>query len=323
MINEVIRNFGSQFTYQPTLVNGGGLGRYKKFVVVGMGGSNLVTGLLKIWKPELDVISHRDYGLPPLSAEGKEEVLVIAVSYSGNTEETVDGFRVAGERNLPRAAISIGGKLLEEAKKAGAPYIQLFDTKIQPRSAAGFIFLALLKIMGEEKSLGEAEELHLSLRPEDYENAGRKLAKKLKGFVPIVYASLRNKPLAQNWKARFNETGKIPAFYNIFPELNHNEMTGFDIQKSTQPLSRNFLVIMLKDAEDHPRIQKRMEMTAELYKNRSLPVEVLKLEGKNKLLKIFSSLVLADWTAYYTAQEYGVEPEQVPMVEEFKDLIQK
>lgn len=321
MINEVIRNFGSQFTYQPTLVNGDGMGRYKKFVVVGMGGSNLVTGLLKVWKPELDVISHRDYGLPPLSVEDWDRAFIVAVSYSGNTEEIIDGFKAAGEKNLPRAVISIGGKLLEEAKKASAPYIQLPDTKIQPRSAAGFIFLALLKIMGEEKSLQEAGGLHLSLRPEDYENAGRKLAKKLKGFVPIIYASSRNKPLAQNWKTRFNETGKIPAFYNVFPELNHSEMTGFDIQKSTQPLSKNFLVIMLKDDQDDPRIQKRMEITAELYKNRNLPVEVLKLEGKNKLLKIFSSLVLADWTAYYTAQQYGVEAEQVPMVEEFKRLI--
>lgn len=321
MMYETIKNFSSQFKYEPVIENSGLLGKYKKFVVVGMGGSNLVTGLLKVWKPELDAISHRDYGLPSLSAEDKEEVLVIAVSYSGNTEETVDGFRIAGEKNLPRAVISIGGKLLEEAKKASAPYIQLPDTKIQPRSAAGFIFLALLKIMGEEKLLEEARGLHLSLRPEDYEDAGRKLAKKLKGFVPIVYASLRNKPLAQNWKARFNETGKIPAFYNVFPELNHNEMTGFDIQKFTKPLSQNFSVVMLKDAEDHPRIQKRMEMTAELYRQRGLPVEMLKLERKDRLLKIFSSLVLADWTAYYTAQNYGTDPEETPMVEMFKKLI--
>lgn len=322
MIDETIKHFSDQFTYSPTIENGERPQWRSKFVVLGMGGSNLTTGLLKVWKPELDVISHRDYGLPALPADILQEVFIIAVSYSGNTEETLDGFRVAGERNLPRSVISTGGKLLEEAKSEGVPYIQLPDTKIQPRSAAGFIFLALLKIMGEGKSLEEARGLNLSLHPEDYENQGRELARKLKGFVPIIYSSLRNKPLAQNWKVRFNETGKIPAFYNVFPELNHNEMTGFDIQKSTKSLSQNFLAIILKDDQDDPRIQKRMEMTAELYKNRSLPVEVLRLEGKNQLLKIFSSLVLADWTAYYTAQEYGVEAEQVPMVEEFKGLLQ-
>lgn len=318
---EVIKNFCSQFAYKLVVENNGRLGKYKKFVVVGMGGSNLTTGLLQLWKPELDMVVHRDYGLPILSVEVQKEILVIVSSYSGNTEEALDGFKVAGEKGLARAAISIGGKLLAEAKKEGVPYIQLPDTGIQPRSAAGFSFLALLKIIGEEEALEEASGLHLSLHPEDYKDAGQKLAKKLKGFVPLIYTSLRNKPLAQNWKVRFNETAKIPAFYNVFPELNHNEMTGFDIQKLTKSLSQNFLVIMLKDNEDHPRIQKRMEMTAELYKQRGLPVEFLEVSGKSKLLKFFSSLILADWTAYYIAKGYEVEAEQVPMVEEFKKLM--
>lgn len=318
---KVIKNFNSQFAYKPTIENSGRLGKYKRFVVVGMGGSNLVTGLLRLWKPELDMIIHRDYGLPSLPVEVWGKILVIASSYSGNTEETLDGFKVAGESGLARAAISVGGKLLEKAKKEGVPFIQLPDTGMQPRSAAGFSFLALLKIMGEEESLGEVKNLHLSLQPEDYEDAGRKLAQKLKGFVPIIYSSARNEAIAHNWKVRFNETGKIPAFYNVFPELNHNEMTGFAIQQSTKFLSQNFLVIMLKDDEDHLRIQKRMEMTAALYKQKGLPVEFLAISGKSKLLKIFSSLVLADWAAYYTAKEYGVEAEQVPMVEEFKKMM--
>lgn len=318
---KVIKNFSSQFAYEPVVENSGRLGKYKKFVVVGMGGSNLTTGLLQLWKPELAMVIHLDYGLPMLSAEIWKETLVIASSYSGNTEEPLDGFKVAGEKGLARAAISVGGKLLEEAKKEGVPYIQLPDTGIQPRSAAGFSFLALLTIMGEKESLEEARSLHLSLHPEDYEDAGQEFAEKLKGFIPLIYASSRNEALAHNWKVRFNETAKIPAFYNIFPELNHNEMTGFDIQNSTQLLSQNFLVIILKDKEDHPRIQKRMEMTAELYKQRGLPVEFLEISGKSKLLKIFSSLILADWVAYYMAEQYGVEAEEVPMVEEFKKMM--
>ncbi len=320
-MREAIKNFNSQFEFEPVVENSGELGKYKKFVVVGIGGSNLVTGLLKLWKPKLDIIVHRDYGLPVLSDKVWKETLVIASSFSGNTEEPLDGFKIAGEKGLARAVISARGKLLEEAKRKGVPYIQLPDTGIQPRSASGFIFLAILQFMGDERDLKEARQLNLSLRPEDFEDVGRKLAKKLKGLVPLIYASSTNEVIARNWKVRFNETGKIPAFYNVFPELNHNEMTGFDIQKSTQSLSQNFYIIILEDDEDNPRIKKRMQVTSELYKQRGLPVEVIKLEGESQLFKIFSSLVLADWVAYYTAKEYGVEPEQVPMVEEFKRLI--
>lgn len=340
---KVIKNFCSQFAYEPIVENSGQLGKYKKFVVVGMGGSNLVTGLLRLWKPEIAIIIHRDYGLPILPAAVWGETLVIASSYSGNTEETLDGFTVAGENGLARAVITVGGKLLWGAKREGVPYIQLPDTGIQPRSAMGFSFLALLKLVGDKKDLQEVRKLNISLRSDDFEGAGRKLAQKLKSFVPIIYSSTRNEAIAHNWKVRFNETGKIPAFYNVFPELNHNEMTGFDpaslvgmnALRETQPtksagfgvsterkkLQKLFHFIFLRDDDDDPRIQKRMETTAELYKNINFPVEVLKLEGKNQLLKIFSSLVLADWVAYYTAVEYGVEPEQVPMVEKFKKLM--
>ena len=286
-----------------------------------MGGSNLVTGLVSIWQPEIDIIIHRDYGLPFLSVESRPKTLVVASSYSGNTEEPMAGFAEAGKRGLIRAVISSGGKLLGLAAAEKVPYIKIPDTGIQPRSASGFMFLALLKLMGKEKEVAEARDLRQQLNPEDYEKSGQELAKKIKGFVPLIYASSMNEVLARNWKVRFNETGKIPAFYNVFPEFNHNEMTGFDIQDSTRALSQNFLVIILRDEEDNSRIKTRMRVLADLYKQRGLPVEFLEISGKSKLLKFFSSLILADWTAYYTAQEYNVDAEQVPMVEEFKKLI--
>ena len=318
---QVIKNFHTQFEFEPKIENAGSLGKYEKYVVIGVGGSNLVTGLVSMWKPEIDMVIHRSYGLPFLSAQVWQKTLVVASSYSGNTEEPLDGFAEAGKRNLARAVISTGGGLLKSAIEEKVSYIKIPDTGIQPRSAAGFIFLALLKLMGKEKEVTEVRDLRLRLNPQDYEKAGQELAKKIKGFVPLIYASLANEALARNWKVRFNETGKIPAFYNVFPELNHNEMIGLDVQDSTRPLSQNFLVIILKDEEDDSRIKTRMQVLADLYRKRGLPVKFLDISGKNKLLKIFSSLVLADWTAYYTAQEYGVEAEQVPMVEEFKKLI--
>ncbi len=130
-----------------------------------------------------------------------------------------------------------------------------------------------------------------------------------------------NEAIAYNWKIKFNETGKIPAFYNIFSELNHNEMTGFDVKDVTKDLSKNFTFILLKDNADDERIQKRMRILKKLYEDRGLSVIEIELQGDTAFQKIFSSIILADFAAYYTAMGYGLDPEQVPMVEEFKKLV--
>jgi glucose/mannose-6-phosphate isomerase len=136
-----------------------------------------------------------------------------------------------------------------------------------------------------------------------------------------VYASGRNRAIAENWKIKFNETGKIPSFYNVVPELNHNEMTGFDSKGRTAPVSRHFHFVFLKDGGDDRRITKRMSVLEKLYKDRGFKAEIVLLQGKNEVHKIFNALNLADWTAYHTGLLYAVDPEQVPMVEEFKKLI--
>ena len=211
---------------------------------------------------------------------------------------------------------------MERAEKDMLPYIMLPDTGIQPRMALGFTMKAILKFMGEEEALKELAGLSKTLEPQLYEKEGKVLAEHIRGFVPVIYSSEKNWPIAYNWKIKFNETGKIPAFGNIFPELNHNEMTGFDVKETSKHLSEKFYFIFLKDSQDHSKIQQRMEVTEKLYKDRGLPVELFDLKGDQAFHKIFSSLILADWAAYYTAVGYGVEPELVPMVEEFKKLIQ-
>jgi glucose/mannose-6-phosphate isomerase len=160
-----------------------------------------------------------------------------------------------------------------------------------------------------------------SLKPDALEPTGKELARNLSGHLPIVYASRRNIALAFTWKIKFNETGKTPAFYNTLPEANHNEMTGFDVKDGTRALSSQIHFLFLKDNADHPRIQKRMEVLEKLYRDRKLPVENIEINGTNRLEKIFRSLILADWVSYHLALKYGVEPEEVPMVEEFKRLI--
>lgn len=316
-----IENFAKQFEYEPVIKNQQNFKKAKSFIVAGMGGSHLAAGLLLAWKPGLNLIIHRDYDLPEIPDDKLAASLFVASSYSGNTEEVVDSLNQALGRGLRSVTISVGGKLAEIAQKHGLPHILLPDTGIQPRSALGFSFRALLKVMGEQQALAQTKKLASSLKPAAYEKQGKKLAQTLSGFVPVIYSSTRNLPLAYNWKIKFNETGKIPAFYNVFPELNHNEMTGFDVKEGSRALSANFRFIFLSDAADHPQIKKRMQVLKILYEARGLGVEILPLEGEDTFLKMFSSLVLGDWTAYYTALHYGLEPELVPMVEEFKKLV--
>lgn len=340
MMSDAIKNFHKQFKFKPKILQGSpstirpqALGReassgtiarmrrYKTYVVCGMGGSHLAGDLLQVAYPEMDIVIHRNYGLPNLSEPRWKKALVIASSYSGNTEETISAYDEARQRGLAVVVIAVGGKLIELAQKNNTPYIQLPDTGIQPRSALGLSMKAMMKAMKLQDGLRQISELAKTLDPKVFEEQGKELAQKLKDHVPVIYSSQKNRPIVYNWKIKFNETGKIPAFYNTFPELNHNEMTGFDVKDSSKHLSKNFYFIFLKDSDDLKRVQKRMEVLEKLYRDRGFGVEVVQLKGFNMFHRIFSSLLIADWTAVYTAQNYGLESEQVPMVEEFKKLV--
>jgi glucose/mannose-6-phosphate isomerase len=315
MLN-AIKDFPKQFEYEPKIENRGAFKIGKKFLICGMGGSALAGGLIKAIRPDLNLIVHKDYNLPTLS--GFSDRLVLAVSYSGNTEETLSSFSLAIKHGINVVAISTGGKLIEEAKKNKTPYVIIPETGIQPRMGTGFMLRALLKLMGLEDELKESKSLATSLDPASLENTGKTIAQNLRDQIPIIYSSRQNKAVAYVWKIKLNETGKIPAFYNIFPELNHNEMTGYDVIPKTRALSKNIHFLFLRDKNDDRRIQKRMDITKKLYEQRGLKVTESWVEGKSVWEKIFQSLLVADWTAYCLSQYYGTEPEQVPLVEEFK-----
>ncbi|MEK7451403.1 MAG: bifunctional phosphoglucose/phosphomannose isomerase [Patescibacteria group bacterium] len=323
MITEAIKNFPEQLKFEPEIKNAEKLIAAKTYIVAGMGGSNLATDLVKIGRPMLDIISHRDYGLPAIPDEKMKNSLIIAVSYSGNTEETIDAFKTALDRNLPVACIGVNGKLLELAEENKIPYVKIPDTGIQPRSAVGFMMIGLLKLMGLEDAIEEIKKTAERLDLTKTENDGKILAEKLNGKIPVVYSSSKNEAIAYNWKIRFNETGKTPAFYNVFPELNHNEMVSFDVQPPTEQLTNKFHFIFLKDNDDHQRIQLRMKILENLYRDKGLEVENYEIKGMNSWEKIFSSLLVADWASYYTAIAYGLNPEEVEMVEEFKKLLKE
>ena len=337
-MRESILKFADEFAWEPVIENEALLARKEKIIVAGMGGSSLAADLLLAFRsfseggntidPALNIMVHKNYGLPIYEVQPrKNEYLLVGISYSGNTEETLDAFEEAGKRGMARAAISKGGKLLERAREEGVAYIQLPastrpastrgeqggpDTNIQPRMATGFIMKALAALLGFEALTKELIALANILKPAAFEDRGRALAERIRDGVPLIYASTRNQAIAYNWKIKFNETGRIPAFCNVFPELNHNEMNG---------LSSQFYTIILRDSKDDPRIKKRMEALAELYRDRGVRAEIIDFFGNTFLERVFSSLLLADWTALALAEINGVDPSEVPIVEEFKKRI--
>ncbi len=321
MMRDAINNFPKQFAWEPEIKNADRLPKKDALVVAGMGGSQWSMEFLKMRFPGLPFIAHRDYGLPELPAFLAEHALVVASSYSGETEETISACDEARMRQFPLAVIAKGGKLLELARAHTIPYVELPDTGIQPRMATGLLVRALLKLLGKEEELAETSRLADILKPLEYEEQGKALAEKLRGFVPLIYASVKNAPITYAWKIKFNETGKIPAFANVFPELNHNEMTSFDWVEKNKPLSERFRFVFLEDSSDHEKIKKRMAACKELFHEHNFFVETVRLEGETPFEKIFRSLLLADWASLYTAEGYGAEPEQVPLVEEFKKWI--
>jgi len=323
MMENIIKNFPGQFDFEPVIENKEKLRSFSKIIVAGMGGSNLASELLKNYGNNYEIIIHRDYGLPSLNDSVLSQSLIIASSYSGNTEEVLDAFNLAISKSLNIAAISIGGRILKLAESSGAPYIRMPDTGVEPRLALGFSLRALMKLIGDEEGLKETKALSNLLDSDKSQKEGQFLAQSLEGYMPVIYSSLKNAAIACIWKIKFNETAKIPSFYNSFPELNHNEMTGFDINNATKDLSRNFKFIFLEDGEDGEKIKKRMTVTRKLFEDRGFAVLASELSGHSKWQKVFNSLLVADFASFYSAGFYGNEPEKVPMVEEFKNIIRE
>ncbi|NTW15684.1 MAG: bifunctional phosphoglucose/phosphomannose isomerase [Candidatus Moranbacteria bacterium] len=301
----------------------------RSVVVSGMGGSALPVDALRIFLADLvgrgeipepvQIIVNRSYGLP---AEARRSLNVFS-SYSGNTEETIDAFEAALAEKLPSIGISSGGMLEEMCVREGIPHVKLpvpFPG-FQPRLGTGYFLGALYQVFGNEGFVPDrGEEIaegirSLSDRLPDIEARGKALAEACEGKTPVVYASSRYAAVAMIWKIAFNENAKTTAFWNAFPELNHNEMVGF-----TRPAGP-FQIVMLRDPEDHPRNRKRFEITAGILREQGVSVEILDMEGENVFNRVFSSLLLADFASYHLALRYGIDPTPVEMVERFKGML--
>lgn len=319
-MEDTIKNFAKQLSYQPTIINGEKLVKHDKFILVGMGGSHLPGGLIKTFDPLIDLYIHSDYGLPKLPEYFLKESLVILSSYSGNTEEVLEAGKQALKENLSMAVMTTGGELLKFAELNNLPHIIFPEASIQPRAAIGYTTIGLAALIGcDDILLG----LHEAKVPDGLEGIGTTISTALANKVPLIYSSRENIAVAYNWKIKLNETGKVPAFYNVFSELNHNELEGFDATVAFAPVLNNFHIIFLTDSGDHPQIQKRMQVMKKILDSRWVATSEFSLQdtGSAELTiyeKLFRALLVADFVAIGLAHQYGSNPEQVPLIEDFK-----
>lgn len=294
--------------------------KFANLIVCGMGGSALAGDFLTQYldhdrSRNLPIYICRSYDLPE---DANQKSLVFVFSYSGNTEETVSCFEKALKIGASVVAFASGGRVKEIAQKNKVQFVGLhFEGEhFEPRYGAPIVFAAMHQILSK---LGLCKKINkfpvIDARKSELQ--GKKIARKIKNKTPVIYVSDRYELLAKNWKIKINENSKTPAFWNFFPEVNHNEMVGF-----TNPQGK-FYAIMLSEKDDHPRNKKRMEITAKLYKSKGVDSEIIKIEGKTFLEKIFGTLILGDWVSYYLALEYNQDPTPVDMVEELKTALTK
>lgn len=312
-----LENFWQQLRYEPQIINASYLNQdFNHVILCGMGGSHLAADILRELMPTMHIFVHHDYDLPKLPRVILEESLYVINSYSGNTEETLSSLRAALAKQLPVLIITTGGELERQAKTHSLPHILVPNTGIQPRTALGLQIKALLSVLGNQG----LSSLATSLCDKNTNNdqvLGKYLADAIGSKTPLVYTSNNNSGLGYYWKITLNETAKIPAFCNTFPEINHNEFTSFDTGVAFDG-NKDYHIVFLKDDQDSQKIKDRMEITASMLAEKKITNSIVMLSGKSILEKRLSVCVLAMWTAWHMARETEAEAEQVPMVESFK-----
>ena len=286
-------------------------GEIDSIVVCGMGGSAIGGDLLKSYlsSSKIPVIVNRDYSIPEFV---DENTLVFAVSYSGNTEETLSSFSEAKKKRAKIIAITTGGELSKIADK-----VVKIPAGLQPRAAIGYLFFPMVGIlynsnMVDVKNTDLNEMLALMNDKENIKAKAQELSKKIQGKTPIIYSSELLRPVAYRWQTQINENAKYPAFHSAFSEMNHNEINAF----SAMDRSR-FTAIFLKDVNDHPRIKKRMEICKQVME-RKVDVHEVEIKGSSLLARMFSTIYLGDYTSYYLAMRERVDPTPVQVIEWLK-----
>jgi len=304
----------------------------RNIVLTGLGGSAIGGDLLRSYlADELAVpfIVNRYYAMPGFVDRNS---LVIVSSYSGNTEETIAAHKDATRRRARVLCISTGGETEKLAKLFKQPWIQI-PGGLSPRAALGYSFFPLLVVFqrlglvkSKAKEIAETIAL-LKVKSALFadvaspDNAALKLAGELKGRLPVIYSPAEHLDAVNvRWRGQFAENAKQLAYGNVLPEMNHNELVGWNVLRD---LMRQMHVVFLRDEGTHPRVAIRERITAQLVSQHAVMVTQIPSEGKTLLARMFSLIHMGDWVSFYLAILNNQDPEPVAAINYLKGELAK
>ncbi len=297
----------------------------RQIIVLGMGGSAIGADLaaaLLAGELKVPMTVHRDYGLP---AYVGRDTLVIASSYSGNTEETLSGFAEARARGARILVLTTGGSLKEQAVAAGLPVLT-FSYKASPRAALGYslgLVLGVLDRLGfvrdrgaeVEAAIADLAKLEERVHEGARTNDAKALAVALFGKVPFIYGAGTLGVMARRVKGQFNENAKNWAAFDVMSELNHNAVVGFP----NPPVARDTLVVLcLESDRDDPRQKLRFVVTKELLGRAGVAHHTLSFPGSSLLSEVLQLVLFTDYVTFYLALLNGADPSEVRSIDYLK-----
>ncbi|MBD3249097.1 bifunctional phosphoglucose/phosphomannose isomerase [Candidatus Woesearchaeota archaeon] len=287
-------------------------GSFKNAVVCGMGGSGIAGHLIKAFEKKIPIYVHNDYGVPDVV---NNKSLVIVISYSGNTEETLSAYSEAKKKKAKIVSITSGGNLAEKDKDA-----LIVPPDLPPRAAMGYLFISALVAMARAKIISDQDtairEAVKGLVSKTCSREGFMLAKKMNNKIPVFYGSEEMRGVVYRMKCQINENAKQPAFYNVFPEMDHNEINGFKKQ------GKKMISVFLMNNKDNIAVKKRMDITKRLIKEQTNTAEI-QVKGKNHLAKMLRTIYVGDFASYYLSLMNKEDPTPVPLISKLKERLKR
>ncbi len=299
-------------------------------VVAGMGGSAIGGALARAAlsdQASRPIFVTRAYGLPTWTTP---DTMVLCASYSGDTEETLACYESAGALGAKRTVVTTGGRLAEMARADGVPVIPL-PGGFQPRAAVAYEIVASLEVAALcgagprltseiDVAASHTEQLVAEWGPDAPEDSlAKEVARGLHGTTPVIAGAGLTSPIAYRWKTQINENAKQPCFWNELPELDHNEIVGWE---GARELGR-FSAVFLDDSDAHPRLKERMDLTERLIADNAAASFRLETRGQTAIERVISLLLLGDLVSIYLATLRGVDPGPVKVLDELKAALAK
>ena len=296
-------------------------------IISGLGGSAISADLIKNFlRDELSIplFVNRNYSLPKFA---NEKTFFIASSYSGNTEETISSLKQAIELGCKIICISTGGEIESIAKSKNITCIKV-QKGFQPRYSLGLSFFSLLKVFQELKFIKDQSSVVEKIKSiwkkngiefSKEENTAYNLAESLIGFIPVIYSVADStSSVGYRFKCQLNENSKLHSFHNEVPEMNHNEIIGWESYQEKQFHSK---IVIISDEIYHPQIQKRFDILNEIFTKSGVEIINLKSNEENFKVRLLDLIYLGDWISYYLGVLRGFDPSEIDNIHTLKEKL--